>query len=223
MGVEELVMAFAKYSQSLCSFDQGFLLKLSAAHANSKGICYALSSCFILGCLSGKGPEESFEVLSDYNKLPTLVAIQKAYADFNVERAGISGEEKDKINVEHTFHELMSATGWFSCSGFTVDPVMKLTNHPGAPTSIVDKLVSGAGTSFILLRMRFTVREKVFFIKYPVEAGHAIALVQHPSGLYLFDPNLGMFRAFGQPELMAMLALVFRIYHVEHYASIYIT
>lgn len=49
MGVEQIVMKFAQYSQSICSFDQGFLLKLDAAHAGSKGICYALSSCFILG------------------------------------------------------------------------------------------------------------------------------------------------------------------------------
>ena len=171
MGVEQIVMKFAQYSQSICSFDQGFLLKLDAAHAGSKGICYALSSCFILGCLSGKIPEDSFKIISDYNKLDTLVAIQKAYSDFNEDRAGISEEERDKINVEHTFHELMGRTGWFSCPGFTVEPVMKLSNHVGAPASIVGKLVSGAGTppsAFILLRMRFTVREKILFIKYPV-------------------------------------------------------
>ena len=146
MGVEQIVMKFAQYSQSICSFDQGFLLKLDAAHAGSKGICYALSSCFILGCLSGKIPEDSFKIISDYNKLDTLVAIQKAYSDFNEDRAGISEEERDKINVEHTFHELMGRTGWFSCPGFTVEPVMKLSNHVGAPASIVGKLVSGAGT-----------------------------------------------------------------------------
>ncbi|MBP9497166.1 MAG: hypothetical protein KBE54_03435, partial [Bilophila sp.] len=83
MGVEQIVMKFAQYSQSICSFDQGFLLKLDAAHAGSKGICYALSSCFILGCLSGKISEDSFKIISDYNKLDTLVAIQKAYSDFN--------------------------------------------------------------------------------------------------------------------------------------------
>ena len=131
MGVEQIVMKFAQYSQSICSFDQGFLLKLDAAHAGSKGICYALSSCFILGCLSGKIPEDSFKIISDYNKLDTLVAIQKAYSDFNEDRAGISEEERDKINVEHTFHELMGRTGWFSCPGFTVEPVMKLSNHVG--------------------------------------------------------------------------------------------
>ena len=226
MGVEQIVMKFAQYSQSICSFDQGFLLKLDAAHAGSKGICYALSSCFILGCLSGKIPEDSFKIISDYNKLDTLVAIQKAYSDFNEDRAGISEEERDKINVEHTFHELMGRTGWFSCPGFTVEPVMKLSNHVGAPASIVGKLVSGAGTppsAFILLRMRFTVREKILFIKYPVGAGHAIALAQTPSGLYLFDPNLGMFKALGQAELVTMLEFVFQIYEVEHYASIYIT
>jgi len=119
MGLEQIVIKFAQYSQSICSFDQGFLLKLDAAHAGSKGICYALSSCFILGCLSGKIPEDSFKIISDYNKLDTLVAIQKAYSDFNEDRAGISGEERDKINVEHTFHELMGRTGWFSCPGFT--------------------------------------------------------------------------------------------------------
>ena len=80
MGVEQIVMKFVQYSQSICSFDQGFLLKLDAAHAGSKGICYALSSCFILGCLSGKIPEDSFKIISDYNKLDTLVAIQKAYS-----------------------------------------------------------------------------------------------------------------------------------------------
>ena len=90
MGVEQIVMKFAQYSQSICSFDQGFLLKLDAAHAGSKGICYALSSCFILGCLSGKISEDSFKIISDYNKLDTLVAIQKAYSDFNEDRAGIS-------------------------------------------------------------------------------------------------------------------------------------
>ena len=111
MGVEQIVMKFVQYSQSICSFDQGFLLKLDAAHAGSKGICYALSSCFILGCLSGKIPEDSFKIISDYNKLDTLVAIQKAYSDFNEDRAGISEEERDKINVEHTFHELMGGTG----------------------------------------------------------------------------------------------------------------
>ena len=73
MGVEQIVMKFAQYSQSICSFDQGFLLKLDAAHAGSKGICYALSSCFILGCLSGKIPEDSFKIISDYNKLDTLI------------------------------------------------------------------------------------------------------------------------------------------------------
>lgn len=128
--------------------------------------------------------------------------------------------------MEHTFHELMGRTGWFSCPGFTVEPVMKLSNHVGAPVSIVGKLVSGAGTppsAFILLRMRFTVREKILFIKYPVGAGHAIALAQTPSGLYLFDPNLGMFKALGQAELVTMLEFVFQIYEVEHYASIYIT
>ena len=135
MGVEQIVMKFAQYSQSICSFDQGFLLKLDAAHAGSKGICYALSSCFILGCLSGKISEDSFKIISDYNKLDTLVAIQKAYSDFNEDRAGISEEERDKINVEHTFHELMGRTGWFSCPGFTVEPVMKLSNHVGAPQS----------------------------------------------------------------------------------------
>lgn len=103
---------------------------------------------------------------------------------------------------------------------------MKLSNHVGAPASIVGKLVSGAGTppsAFILLRMRFTVREKILFIKYLVGAGHAIALAQTPSGLYLFDPNLGMFKALGQAELVTMLEFVFQIYEVEHYASIYIT
>ena len=100
MGVEQIVMKFAQYSESICYFDQGFLLKLDAAHAGSKGICYALSSCFILGCLSGKIPEDSFKIISDYNKLDTLVAIQKAYSDFNEDRAGISEEERDKINVQ---------------------------------------------------------------------------------------------------------------------------
>ena len=37
MGVEQIVMKFVQYSQSICSFDQGFLLKLDAAHAGSKG------------------------------------------------------------------------------------------------------------------------------------------------------------------------------------------
>lgn len=69
--------------------------------------------------LSGKIPEDSFKIISDYNKLDTLVAIQKAYSDFNEDRAGISEEERDKINVEHTFHELMGRTCWFSCPGFT--------------------------------------------------------------------------------------------------------
>ena len=172
-----------------------------------------------------KIPEDSFKIISDYNKLDTLVAIQKAYSDFNEDRGHFRGE-RDKINVEHTFHELMGKTGWFSCPGFTVEPVMKLSNHVGAPASIVGKLVSGAGTppsAFILLRMRFTVREKILFIKYPVGAGHAIALAQTPSGLYLFDPNLGMFKALGQAELVTMLEFVFQIYEVEHYASIYIT
>ena len=150
MGVEQIVMKFAQYSESICYFDQGFLLKLDAAHAGSKGICYALSSCFILGCLSGKIPEDSFKIISDYNKLDTLVAIQKAYSDFNEDRAGISEEERDKINVEHTFHELMGRTGWFQSSA---------------------KLVSGAGRLPVLsysFRMRFTVREKILFIKYLV-------------------------------------------------------
>ena len=56
-----------------------------------------------------------------------------------------------------------------------------------------------------------------------MEAGHAIALAQTPSGLYLFDPNLGMFKALGQAELVTMLEFVFQVYEVEHYASIYIT
>ena len=60
MGVEQIVMKFVQYSQSICSFDQGFLLKLDAAHAGSKGICYALSSCFILGCLERKNPRGQF-------------------------------------------------------------------------------------------------------------------------------------------------------------------
>lgn len=131
MGVEQIVMKFAQYSQSICSFDQGFLLKLDAAHAGSKGICYALSSCFILGCLSGKIPEDSFKIISDYNKLDTLVAIQKAYSDFNEDRAGISEEERDKINVEHTFHELMGQDRLVFLSRLYGEPVMKLSQSCG--------------------------------------------------------------------------------------------
>lgn len=151
MGVEQIVMKFVQYSQSICSFDQGFLLKLDAAHAGSKGICYALSSCFILGCLSGKIPEDSFKIISDYNKLDTLVAIQKAYSDFNEDRAGISEEERDKINVEHTFHELMGGTGWFSCPGFTVELVMKLSNHMGLPPQSSASLSPARGRLPVLL------------------------------------------------------------------------
>lgn len=110
----EQIMKFCTIFSNVALLIKAFLFTETRCGALARAAKASAMPCrHVYPRLCGKIPEDSFKIISDCNKLDTLVAIQ-AYSDFNEIEAGISGR-KGQINVGTRSMSLWAGQAGFSC------------------------------------------------------------------------------------------------------------